>query len=79
MEKNRRESEALDHMCNLLGGGSRGSFCALLSCCFIVYSISDGCGGGVMEGEGKTYQPLPFISLVEYPQGFPCFLIVCVS
>ncbi|KNA06105.1 hypothetical protein SOVF_184100 [Spinacia oleracea] len=25
MEKNRRESEALDHMCNLLGGGSRAN------------------------------------------------------
>jgi hypothetical protein len=25
-EKNRREKEALDHMCELLGGGSRGEY-----------------------------------------------------
>lgn len=27
MEKSRREREALDHMCNLLGEGSRGTSC----------------------------------------------------
>jgi len=26
LEKSRREREAIDHMCNLLGGGSRGKF-----------------------------------------------------
>ncbi|KAL2936156.1 HD domain-containing protein 2 [Bienertia sinuspersici] len=32
IEKSRREKEALDEMCNVLGGGSRGFLCALLSC-----------------------------------------------
>ena len=29
-EKNRRESEALEHMCKLLGGGERGWFSSLI-------------------------------------------------
>lgn len=30
-EKNRRESEALEHMCKLLGGGERGPYTLLFS------------------------------------------------
>jgi hypothetical protein len=32
-EKSRREREALDHMCKLLGGGSRGTLFTNLSLC----------------------------------------------
>lgn len=34
-EKSRREQEALDHMCKLLGGGSRGTL--LTNLCVCVY------------------------------------------
>ncbi|XP_020962193.1 HD domain-containing protein 2 isoform X2 [Arachis ipaensis] len=38
-EKSRREQDALDHMCNVLGGGSRGIHTQLLGQCLLVVVI----------------------------------------
>lgn len=36
-EKSRREREAIDHMCSLLGGGSRGKLMAPMDDCMAAF------------------------------------------